>query len=203
LMLPSGAIETVRAPAVTPKVGNPKRAASAGVRAIGLSPVAVVVMEPSGRTVVCEGPDMFSVMVFPVSRFVDEAIKEPVTSVVMNPFEAVSILANSRSTGKVTWISNPQNNREGVEVARCTVERLMRDLGLTGALRGKRVVTTRPGPNTARPADLVQRRFLPLAPNRVWVADFTYVPTWSGMVYVAFVIDAYARHILGWRASMS
>jgi len=58
-------------------------------------------------------------------------------------------------------------------VARCTVERLMRDLGLTGALRGKRVVTTRPGPNTARPADLVPRRFLPLAPNRVWVADFT------------------------------
>ncbi len=94
-------------------------------------------------------------------------------------------------------------NREGVEVARCTVERLMRDLGLTGALRGKRVVTTRPSPKTARPADLVQRRFLPLAPNRVWVADFTYVPTWSGMVYVAFVIDAYARHILGWRASMS
>ena len=65
-------------------------------------------------------------------------------------------------------------NREVVEVARCTVERLMRDLGLTGALRGKRVVTTRPGPKTARPADLVQRRFLPLAPNRVWVADFTY-----------------------------
>jgi putative transposase len=94
-------------------------------------------------------------------------------------------------------------NREGVEVARCTVERLMRDLGLTGALRGKRVVTTRPGPKTARPADLVQRRFLPLAPNRVWVADFTYASTWSGMVYVAFVIDAYARHILGWRASMS
>jgi putative transposase len=88
-------------------------------------------------------------------------------------------------------------------VARCTVERLMRDLGLTGALRGTRVVTTRPGPKTARPADLVQRRFLPLAPNRIWVADFTYVPTWSGMVYVAFVIDAYARHILGWRASMS
>jgi len=92
-------------------------------------------------------------------------------------------------------------NREGVQVARCTVERLMREMGLTGALRGKRVVTTRPDPSAARPADLVKRRFLPLAPNRLWVADFTYVATWSGTVYVAFVIDAYARRILGWRAS--
>ena len=92
-------------------------------------------------------------------------------------------------------------NREGVPVARCTVERLMRELQLTGARRGKRVVTTRPDTAAVRPADLVQRRFRPAAPNRLWVADFTYVSTWSGMVYVAFVIDAYARRILGWRAA--
>ena len=95
-------------------------------------------------------------------------------------------------------------NREGIPVARCTVERLMRDLGMAGARRGKRVTTTRPALTiTARPADLVQRWFRPPAPNRLWVADFTYVSTWSGMVYVAFVIDAYARRILGWRASTS
>ena len=92
-------------------------------------------------------------------------------------------------------------NREGTRVARCTVERLMREMRLVGARRGKRVVTTRSYPKAARPADLVQRRFRPVAPNRLWVADFTYVSTWSGMVYVAFVIDAYARRILGWRAA--
>lgn len=95
-------------------------------------------------------------------------------------------------------------NREGVPVARCTIERLMRELGLAGAHRGRRVRTTRPAvTTTGRPADLVQRRFRPAAPNRLWVADFTYVSTWSGMVYVAFVIDAYARRILGWRAATS
>lgn len=96
-----------------------------------------------------------------------------------------------------------QLNREGVPVARCTVERLMREMQLVGVRRGRRVVTTRSAAKAARPADLVQRRFRPAAPNRLWVADFTYVSTWSGMVYVAFVIDAYARRILGWRASTS
>jgi putative transposase len=94
-------------------------------------------------------------------------------------------------------------NREGIAVARCTVERLMRELGLAGARRGKKVRTTVPGPAAARPADLVKRRFSPPAPDRLWVADFTYVPTWAGMVYVAFVIDAYSRRILGWRAAAS
>lgn len=94
-----------------------------------------------------------------------------------------------------------QLNREGVAVARCTVERLMRELGLAGARRGKKVRTTVPGPAAARPADLVQRKFARPAPDRLWVADFTYVPTWSGMVYVAFVIDAYSRRVLGWRAA--
>jgi putative transposase len=91
-------------------------------------------------------------------------------------------------------------NREGTPVARCTVERLMRELGLAGARRGKRRRTTVADPAAGRPADLVGRRFSPPAPDRLWVADFTYVPTWSGMVYVAFVIDAYSRRILGWRA---
>jgi putative transposase len=94
-------------------------------------------------------------------------------------------------------------NREGILVARCTVERLMRELGLCGARRGRNVRTTTPDPAAARPADLVNRAFTPRAPNRLWVADFSYVPTWSGMVYVAFVIDAYARRILGWRVATS
>ena len=96
-----------------------------------------------------------------------------------------------------------QLNREGVPVARCTVERLMRELGLAGARRGKRHRTTIADAAAARPADLVGRQFNPSAPNRTWVADFTYVPTWSGMVYVAFVLDAYSRRILGWRAATS
>jgi putative transposase len=94
-------------------------------------------------------------------------------------------------------------NREGIAVARCTVERLMRDLGLHGARRGRRVRTTRPDSAAARPADLVRRQFTAAGPDRLWVADFTYVPTWAGMVYVAFVIDAYSRRILGWRAATS
>jgi putative transposase len=96
-----------------------------------------------------------------------------------------------------------QLNREGMPVARCTVERLMRELGLAGARRGKRVRTTVPAADAVRPADLVRRQFSPAAPDRLWVADFTYVPAWTGMVYVAFVIDAYSRRILGWRAATS
>lgn len=91
-------------------------------------------------------------------------------------------------------------NREGIPVARCAVERLMRAHGLIGARRGKRVRTTLPG-DGVRAGDLVGREFDPPAPDRLWVADFTYVATWSGVVYVAFVIDAYSRRILGWRAA--
>ena len=94
-------------------------------------------------------------------------------------------------------------NREGTPVARCTVERLMRELALHGARRGRQVRTTTPDPAATRPPDRVNRAFTPRAPNRLWVADFSYVPTWAGMVYVAFVIDAYARRILGWRAATS
>lgn len=96
-----------------------------------------------------------------------------------------------------------QLNREGIEVARCTVERLMNVVGLQGIRRGKRWKTTAADPDAQRPPDLVQRRFNPLRPNALWVADFTYVATWVGVVYVAFVIDAYARRILGWRAATS
>ena len=92
-------------------------------------------------------------------------------------------------------------NREGIDVARCTVERLMAELGLAGAVRSKAKKTTVADPTAARPADLVQRRFAPPAPNRLWVADLTYVSTWSGFAYVAFVTDAYARRILGWRVA--
>jgi len=94
-----------------------------------------------------------------------------------------------------------QLNREGVPVARCTIERLMRADGLVGARRGGRKRTTIADPAAALPQDLVRRDFEPLAPNRLWVADLTYVSTWTGWVYVAFVIDAYARRILGWRVA--
>jgi len=94
-------------------------------------------------------------------------------------------------------------NREGTAVARCTVERLMRTLGLAGAVRGKIKRTTIPDPAAERPRDLVNRDFSPPVPDRLWVADMTYVSTWSGWVYVAFVIDAYSRRILGWRTGTS
>jgi putative transposase len=96
-----------------------------------------------------------------------------------------------------------QLNREGTPVARCTVERLMGELGLQGAVRGKVKRTTIADPAAQRPGDLVGRRFAPLAPDCLWVADFTYVSTWAGWVYVAFVIDAYARRIIGWRSATS
>lgn len=94
-------------------------------------------------------------------------------------------------------------NREGIVVARCTVERLMRADGLAGAVRGKVKKTTLPDPAAQRARDLVGRNFAPSSPDRLWVADITYVSTWSGWVYVAFVTDAYARRILGWRCGTS
>lgn len=94
-----------------------------------------------------------------------------------------------------------QLRREGTTVARCTVERLMRAEGLAGVVRGKRVYTTVPDETAPRPADLVQRCFTATRPNARWVANFTYVATWGGMVYVAFVIDVFSRYIVGWRAS--
>ena len=93
--------------------------------------------------------------------------------------------------------------REGHTAARCTVERLMRKMGLEGVIRGKRVKTTVPDKAAPCPLDHVNRQFRPLRPNLLWVSDFTYVATWAGFVYVAFVIDAYARRIVGWRVSRS
>ena len=96
-----------------------------------------------------------------------------------------------------------QLGREGIVVARCTVERLMRQMGLQGAVRGRRFKTTIADDGAARPADLVKREFVATRPNQLWVADLTYVATWRGFVYVAFVIDVFARHIVGWRVSSS
>jgi putative transposase len=96
-----------------------------------------------------------------------------------------------------------QLHREGISVARCTVERLMRQLGLEGVRRGKPRRTTTPDATTPRPADLVERNFSATRPNQLWVADLTYVATWSGFVYVAFIIDAFSRMLVGWQASRS
>jgi putative transposase len=123
----------------------------------------------------------------------DEALKPEVLRVWREAFDGVY------GADKV-WA---QLNREGTRVARCTVERLMRELGISGVRRGRPKRTTVAAEVAARPGDLVERRFHAPAPNRLWVADLTYVRTWSGFVYVAFVIDAYARSIVGWQASAS
>ncbi|ABF12400.1 Transposase catalytic site ISRme15 (plasmid) [Cupriavidus metallidurans CH34] len=96
-----------------------------------------------------------------------------------------------------------QLNREGVTVARCTVERLMRAQGLQGVRRGKRLRTTIADDAASRPVDRVNRQFRADRPNQLWVSDFTYVSTWQGWLYVAFVVDVYARRIVGWRVSKS
>ena len=96
-----------------------------------------------------------------------------------------------------------QLNREGITVARCTVERLMRAMGLAGAVRGRKFKTTIADDTSPRPVDRVSRDFTANHPNQLWVSDLTYVATWRGFVYVAFVIDVFARAIVGWRASSS
>jgi transposase InsO family protein len=96
-----------------------------------------------------------------------------------------------------------QLGRDGIAVARCTVERLMHSLGLQGVVRGGNRRTTISRDQTEYPADLVKRQFAALRPNQLWVADFTYVATWVGFVYVAFVSDVFARRIIGWRVARS
>jgi putative transposase len=91
-----------------------------------------------------------------------------------------------------------QLNREGITVARCTVERLMRQAGLAGRVRGAKRRTTIPDADT-KPADLVERHFVAQRPNQLWIADITYVATWSGFAYTSFIIDVYSRRIVGWR----
>jgi putative transposase len=96
-----------------------------------------------------------------------------------------------------------QLHREGIAVARCTVERLMGELGLEGVRRGKARRTTTPDAATVRPADLVERDFSATRPNQLWVADLTYVASWAGFVYVALVVDAFSRFLVGWQAARS
>jgi len=96
-----------------------------------------------------------------------------------------------------------QLGREDFTVARCTVERLMRSLGLQGVVRGRKCRTTIADDSAERPLDHVKRQFQASRPNELWVADFTYVATWAGFVYVAFVIDVFARRIIGWRVARS
>ena len=96
-----------------------------------------------------------------------------------------------------------QLKREDVDIARCTVERLMKLQGLRGVVRGRRIKTTLPSNLAERPLDLVNRDFKVTRPNALWVADLTYVATWRGFVYVAFIVDAFARRIVGWRVSNS
>jgi len=96
-----------------------------------------------------------------------------------------------------------QLRREGHDIARCTVERLMQEMGLQGVVRGKKVITTNPDTAQPCPDDKVNRAFVADMPNQLWVSDFTYVSSWQGMVYVAFVIDVFARKIVGWRVSTS
>jgi transposase InsO family protein len=96
-----------------------------------------------------------------------------------------------------------QLNREAIPVARCTVERLMRGLGLRGVVRGRRCFTTISDDTAVRPADLVNRQFTATRPNQLWVADITHVATWRGFVYVAFVVDVFSRRIVGWRVATS
>lgn len=96
-----------------------------------------------------------------------------------------------------------QLHREGIPAARCTVARLMRDLGLEGVRRGKKICTTIRDDGQERAADLLRRDFTASSPNERWVTDFTYVATWSGVVYVAFVVDVFSRAIVGWSAATS
>ena len=122
----------------------------------------------------------------------DEELKEDIKRVFKDNFSVYGV--------RKVW---HQLKCEGVSVARCTVARLMRELGLKGAVRGRRVFTTVPSEAADRPRDLVDRQFGVDGPNRLWVSDLTYVATWRGFVYVAFVIDAFARRIVGWRVSNS
>ena len=125
-------------------------------------------------------------------RLRDEELKAAIARVHKDNFGVYGI-------EKVWW----QLNWEGIRVGRNRVARLMRELGLEGVVRGQRKRTTVPADLDERPADLVDRNFRAPAPNRLWVADLTYVSTWSGFVYVAFIIDVFSRSIVGWRVSDS
>jgi transposase InsO family protein len=120
----------------------------------------------------------------------DLALKPEITRVFTENFEVYGV--------RKVW---RQLKRESFDVARCTVERLMKEMGLHGVIRGKVLRTTFADKAAPCPLDHVNRQFHAPAPNMLWVSDFTFVSTWSGFVYVAFVIDVYARYIVGWRVS--
>jgi transposase InsO family protein len=122
----------------------------------------------------------------------DEALSDQIRRIWEDNFQAYG--------ARKVWL---QLRREGKAVARCTVERLMGKLGLKGVVRGKRVKTTISRVDDDYPLDRVKRQFTAARPNALWVADFTYVSTWQGFVYVAFVIDVFSRYIVGWKVSAS
>jgi transposase InsO family protein len=122
----------------------------------------------------------------------DEALKPAIERVYRDNFSVYGV--------RKVWL---QLCREGVPVARCTVARLMSNLGLRGVRRGAFKITTTSDGSAVRPADLVERDFRATRPNQLWVADITYVATWNGFVYVAFVTDVFSRRIVGWRVSRS
>ncbi|MFD0034155.1 IS3 family transposase [Streptomyces sp. NPDC127172] len=125
-------------------------------------------------------------------RVRDAALKELITEVHETNFRVYG--------ARKVW---RELHRRGHAVARCTVERLMHELGVTGAVRGKKIITTIPDSSVERAPDLLDRKFVAPAPNRCWVADFTHVKIWSGIVYVAFVVDTFSRRIVGWSAATS
>jgi transposase InsO family protein len=132
------------------------------------------------------------------SRLPDRAVRD---AALREEIERVWKQNRSVYGARKVWL---QLKREGFSLARCTVERLMRQMGLHGAVRGRAYKTTTIVDEAAeRPADLVQRHFTADRPNQLWVADITYVATWSGFVYVAFVTDVFSRKIVGWRVSKS
>jgi transposase InsO family protein len=128
----------------------------------------------------------------PVRYHNDQALKPEITRVWNENFQVYG--------ARKVW---RQLNREAKPAARCTVERLMRDLGLRGARRGKAFKTTIPDADASRPADLVERAFVATRPNQLWVADITHVASWRGFVFVAFVTDVFSRRIVGWRVATS
>jgi putative transposase len=120
----------------------------------------------------------------------DERLKTEIRRVWRDNFEVYG--------AEKVWL---ELNRQGITAARCTVQRLMRELGIAGARRGRKIRTTVPARDGQRAGDLLNRDFTAPAPDRRWVADFTYVPAWAGIVYVAFVVDIYSRAIVGWSAA--
>jgi transposase InsO family protein len=140
------------------------------------------------------------------STFYDAKVRPPCTRRIRDEalkpeIDRVHRQSNDRTYGaRKVW---RQLNREGIRIANCTTRRLMREMGLKGVVRAKTTRTTFPDLAAHRPADLVDRKFHATRPNQLWVADITYVATWSGFVYVSFVLDVYSRFIVGWQASTS